>query len=94
MPCCHAAHVGSLVVFNSHKAVDVPALSCDCHVFDTLYTPGEHAGVWYLDLKSGAGSTGKGDAPVKADVVMSMDSGDFSKMFAGELSQPQQQQQQ
>lgn len=57
-------------------------------------SPGENSGVWFLDLKSGAGSTGKGEAPVKADVVMSMDSGVFSKMFAGELSQQQQQEQQ
>lgn len=70
------------------------ALSCDCHVFYTLFIPGEHAGVWFLDLKSGAGSTGKGEAPVKADVVMSMDSAVFSKMFAGELLQHHQQQQQ
>ncbi|KAM9700031.1 hydroxysteroid dehydrogenase-like protein 2 [Menidia menidia] len=46
---------------------------------------GEHGGVWFLDLKSGAGSAGKGEPPVKADVVMTMDSGDFSKMFAGRL---------
>lgn len=74
--------------------MNVSALSCDCHVFDTLYTPGEHTGVWFLDLKSGAGSTGEGEAPVKADVVMSMDSGDFSKMFAGTLSRQQQQRRQ
>uniref|UniRef100_A0A8C7YDT3 Hydroxysteroid dehydrogenase-like protein 2 n=1 Tax=Oryzias sinensis TaxID=183150 RepID=A0A8C7YDT3_9TELE len=46
---------------------------------------GEHAGVWFLDLKSGSGSAGKGDPPLKADVVMKMDSGDFNKMFAGKL---------
>ncbi|XP_070707207.1 hydroxysteroid dehydrogenase-like protein 2 isoform X2 [Pempheris klunzingeri] len=46
---------------------------------------GEHGGVWFLDLKSGAGSAGKGEPPAKADVVMTMDSSDFSKMFAGEL---------
>ncbi|XP_074545863.1 hydroxysteroid dehydrogenase-like protein 2 [Halichoeres trimaculatus] len=46
---------------------------------------GEHAGVWFLDLKSGAGSTGQGQPPVKADVVMAMDSNDFSKMFAGKM---------
>lgn len=45
---------------------------------------GEHGGVWFLDLKSGSGSTGKGQPPVKADVVMTMDSADFSKMFSGE----------
>lgn len=46
---------------------------------------GEHAGVWYIDLKNNAGSAGRGEPPVKADVVMSMDSADFSKMFAGKL---------
>uniref|UniRef100_A0A8P4KIM4 Hydroxysteroid dehydrogenase-like protein 2 n=1 Tax=Dicentrarchus labrax TaxID=13489 RepID=A0A8P4KIM4_DICLA len=45
---------------------------------------GDHKGVWFLDLKSGAGSAGPGQ-PVKADVIMAMDSSDFSKMFAGEL---------
>ncbi|XP_062333634.1 hydroxysteroid dehydrogenase-like protein 2 [Osmerus eperlanus] len=46
---------------------------------------GEHPGVWYIDLKNDAGSAGQGEPPVKADVVMSMDSADFSKMFAGKL---------
>ncbi|XP_059214069.1 hydroxysteroid dehydrogenase-like protein 2 [Centropristis striata] len=46
---------------------------------------GEHSGVWFLDLKSGAGCAGQGQPPVKADVVMTMDSNDFSKMFAGKL---------
>lgn len=46
---------------------------------------GEHSGVWFLDLKSGSGSVGQGESPVKADVVMKMDSSDFSKMFAGKL---------
>lgn len=46
---------------------------------------GEHPGVWYIDLKNEPGSAGPGEPPVKADVVMSMDSSDFSKMFAGKL---------
>ncbi|KAM6902014.1 hydroxysteroid dehydrogenase-like protein 2 [Lycodopsis pacificus] len=46
---------------------------------------GEHEGLWFLDLKSGSGHAGQGQSPVKADVVMTMDSGDFSKMFAGKL---------
>lgn len=46
---------------------------------------GEHAGVWYLDLKNDAGSAGSGEPPVKADVVMTMDSADFIKMFSGKL---------
>ncbi|KAI7792989.1 hydroxysteroid dehydrogenase-like protein 2 [Triplophysa rosa] len=46
---------------------------------------GEHAGVWYIDLKNDAGCAGSGEPPVKADVVMTMDSADFTKMFAGKL---------
>ncbi|XP_070780683.1 hydroxysteroid dehydrogenase-like protein 2 isoform X2 [Enoplosus armatus] len=46
---------------------------------------GEHGGVWFLDLKSGSGTAGQGQPPAKADVVMTMDSNDFSKMFAGKL---------
>lgn len=46
---------------------------------------GDHEGVWFLDLKSGAGSAGQGQPPIKADVVMTMDSNDFSKMFSGKL---------
>ncbi|CAM4730614.1 unnamed protein product [Leuciscus chuanchicus] len=46
---------------------------------------GEHAGVWYIDLKNDAGSAGHGEPPGKADVVMSMDSADFVKMFGGKL---------
>ena len=41
-------------------------------------------GVWFLDLKSGSGIAGQGQPSVKADVTMTMDSKDFSKMFAGE----------
>ncbi|KAG5834860.1 hypothetical protein ANANG_G00266060 [Anguilla anguilla] len=46
---------------------------------------GEHPGVWYIDLKNDAGSAGSGEPPVQADVVMSMDSADFVKMFSGNL---------
>uniref|UniRef100_H3C6B1 Hydroxysteroid dehydrogenase-like protein 2 n=1 Tax=Tetraodon nigroviridis TaxID=99883 RepID=H3C6B1_TETNG len=45
----------------------------------------EHAGTWFLDLKSGSGSLGPGEPAVRADVVMNMDSSDFTKMFAGKL---------
>uniref|UniRef100_A0A3Q1F970 Hydroxysteroid dehydrogenase-like protein 2 n=1 Tax=Acanthochromis polyacanthus TaxID=80966 RepID=A0A3Q1F970_9TELE len=46
---------------------------------------GEHSGVWFLDLKSGSGSVGQGQPPIKPDVVMMMDSSDFNKMFSGKL---------
>uniref|UniRef100_A0A8C1LR85 Hydroxysteroid dehydrogenase-like protein 2 n=1 Tax=Cyprinus carpio TaxID=7962 RepID=A0A8C1LR85_CYPCA len=46
---------------------------------------GDHAGVWYIDLKNDAGSAGSGEPPVKADVIMTLDSSDFIKMFEGKL---------
>ncbi|XP_030290499.1 hydroxysteroid dehydrogenase-like protein 2 [Sparus aurata] len=46
---------------------------------------GEHGGMWFLDLKSGSGSAGQGEPPIKADVIMKLDSNDFTKMFAGKL---------
>uniref|UniRef100_A0A8B9QNL9 Hydroxysteroid dehydrogenase-like protein 2 n=1 Tax=Apteryx owenii TaxID=8824 RepID=A0A8B9QNL9_APTOW len=42
---------------------------------------GDDGGTWYIDLKTKGGSTGCGKPPVKADVVMSMSSADFVKMF-------------
>ncbi|KAM5193032.1 hydroxysteroid dehydrogenase-like protein 2 [Mantella aurantiaca] len=46
---------------------------------------GAEQGTWYLDLKTDKGAVGKGEPSVKADVVMSLDSEDFVKMFTGKL---------
>ncbi|NXV50218.1 HSDL2 protein, partial [Uria aalge] len=45
---------------------------------------GEEGGTWYIDLRTKGGSAGFGKPPVTADVVMSMSSADFVKMFTGE----------
>ncbi|XP_034403432.1 hydroxysteroid dehydrogenase-like protein 2 [Cyclopterus lumpus] len=71
--------------FNAIRGVineDIVKLTQATYQFDLS---GQNEGVWFLDLKSGAGRAGQGQPPVKADVVMTMDSGDFSKMFAGKL---------
>ncbi|XP_046571708.1 hydroxysteroid dehydrogenase-like protein 2 [Haliotis rubra] len=47
---------------------------------------GADAGSWYLDLKTGEGGAGKGEAPNGSQCTMTLDSGDFSKMFAGQLN--------
>uniref|UniRef100_A0A803VDD2 SCP2 domain-containing protein n=1 Tax=Ficedula albicollis TaxID=59894 RepID=A0A803VDD2_FICAL len=49
---------------------------------------GDGGGTWYIDLKSKGGSAGFGKPPVTADVVMSMSSADFVKMFTGEGQRP------
>ncbi|XP_059689452.1 hydroxysteroid dehydrogenase-like protein 2 isoform X4 [Gavia stellata] len=46
---------------------------------------GDEGGTWYIDLKTKGGSAGFGKPPVTADVVMSMSSADFVKMFTGKL---------
>ncbi|NXD45504.1 HSDL2 protein, partial [Copsychus sechellarum] len=42
---------------------------------------GDGGGTWYIDLKTKGGGAGFGKPPVPADVVMSMSSADFVKMF-------------
>ncbi|XP_053321808.1 hydroxysteroid dehydrogenase-like protein 2 [Spea bombifrons] len=46
---------------------------------------GADEGKWFLDLKNDKGGAGKGEPTHKADVIMSMDSEDFVKMFTGKL---------
>ncbi|NWW91626.1 HSDL2 protein, partial [Rhynochetos jubatus] len=46
---------------------------------------GDGGGTWYIDLKTKGGGAGFGQPPVTADVVMSMSSDDFVKMFTGKL---------
>ncbi|NWX17925.1 HSDL2 protein, partial [Aegotheles bennettii] len=46
---------------------------------------GDEGGTWYIDLKTKGGSAGFGKPPATADVVMSMSSADFVKMFTGKL---------
>ncbi|XP_071117472.1 hydroxysteroid dehydrogenase-like protein 2 [Haliotis cracherodii] len=47
---------------------------------------GAHEGSWYLDLKTGEGSVGEGEAPDGSQCTMTLDSDDFNKMFAGQLN--------
>ncbi|XP_037654168.1 hydroxysteroid dehydrogenase-like protein 2 [Choloepus didactylus] len=46
---------------------------------------GEDGGTWFLDLKSKGGNVGYGEPSDRADVVMSMSTEDFVKMFSGKL---------
>jgi len=46
---------------------------------------GAENGKWFLDLKNGKGSAGKGEPPVKEDALLTMNSEDFVKMFTGKL---------
>ncbi|XP_044252312.1 hydroxysteroid dehydrogenase-like protein 2 [Tribolium madens] len=46
---------------------------------------GEEAGKWFVDLKNGAGSCGRGDAPTAPDATLIMDSKNFFDMFSGKI---------
>ncbi|XP_008574583.1 PREDICTED: hydroxysteroid dehydrogenase-like protein 2, partial [Galeopterus variegatus] len=46
---------------------------------------GEDGGTWFLDLKNKGGNVGSGEPSYQADVVMSMSTDDFVKMFSGKL---------
>uniref|UniRef100_A0A5F9C9L1 Hydroxysteroid dehydrogenase-like protein 2 n=1 Tax=Oryctolagus cuniculus TaxID=9986 RepID=A0A5F9C9L1_RABIT len=46
---------------------------------------GEDGGTWFLDLKNKSGNVGYGEPSDRADVVMSMSTDDFVKMFSGKL---------
>lgn len=46
---------------------------------------GDEAGIWFLDLKNGAGKCGKGDPPSQPDSTLSMDSKNFFEMFTGKF---------
>ncbi|XP_018322196.1 hydroxysteroid dehydrogenase-like protein 2 [Agrilus planipennis] len=44
---------------------------------------GEDAGKWFIDLKSGDGKCGQGEAPDKPDATLRMDSKYFFEIFSG-----------
>ncbi|XP_070315377.1 hydroxysteroid dehydrogenase-like protein 2 isoform X2 [Odocoileus virginianus] len=46
---------------------------------------GEDGGTWFLDLKNKGGNIGHGEPSDQADVVMSMSTDDFVKMFSGKI---------
>lgn len=52
-------------------------------VFAFRVKVGDEYADWYLDLKNGAGSAGKGQPPSAADATLIMDGQDFVKMFQG-----------
>ncbi|XP_039287045.1 hydroxysteroid dehydrogenase-like protein 2 isoform X2 [Nilaparvata lugens] len=50
-----------------------------------FHVTGSEQGMWYIDLKGGKGSAGKGEPSNAADATLTMDSNDFYKMFSGKL---------
>ena len=46
---------------------------------------GDESGRWFIDLKNGGGSIGKGEPATKADAIFTMKDVDFVKLFQGKL---------
>ena len=65
--------------------VDEKVVSATGAVFAYDVT-GDNAGKWFMDLKNGGGSVGKGDPPGKADCTFTLDSEIFVQMFTGKLN--------
>uniref|UniRef100_T1JL64 Hydroxysteroid dehydrogenase-like protein 2 n=1 Tax=Strigamia maritima TaxID=126957 RepID=T1JL64_STRMM len=73
-------------VFNAIQGLLTNELVQNVNSTYTFNLTGTESGKWYIDLKSGNGKTGKGEYPDgKADVIFTMDSNDFHKMFNGTL---------
>ncbi|XP_077331463.1 hydroxysteroid dehydrogenase-like protein 2 isoform X3 [Lithobates pipiens] len=66
------------------KSINEEAVKSVQGIYQFLLS-GAEPGTWYMDLKNDKGAVGKGEPSVKADVVMSLDSEDFVKMFTGKL---------
>jgi len=81
-----AASGGVAPIFDSIKAMLTPDIVQRIGGVYVFNLKGKEPGTWFLDLKNGAGAAGQGDSgDAKPDVVMSMTSDNFTKMFSGKL---------
>jgi len=72
-------------VFESIMALSSPEIVEKTKAVFAFDVTGAEQGKWYLDLKNGSGSAGKGESPLPADATLIMDTKDFVKMFQGKL---------
>ena len=72
-------------VFKSIMALSSDDIVAKTNAVFAFNVTGAEEGKWYLDLKNGSGSVGKGEPPVPADATLIMDTNDFIKMFRGKL---------
>lgn len=70
-------------VFETIMALSSADIVAKTNAVFAFNVTGAEEGKWYLDLKNGSGSAGKGESPVPVDATLIMDSKDFTKMFQG-----------
>lgn len=75
---------GVASIFESIKAMMSPEIIQKTKGVYLFKLKGKEPGVWHLDLKNGSGSAGEGEIN-DPDVVMTLSSENFAKMFSGKL---------
>lgn len=58
-------------------------IDCSRNMSINIKLIGSEAGTWFLDLKTGQGSAGRGEPSQSPDATLTMDSDNFFAMFSG-----------
>lgn len=82
-PSADGSKSGVEQVFDAIKAISNEEIVKKVNAVYAFQVKGDGEGTWFLDLKNGAGSAGRGEPPVPADATLIMDGKDFVKMFRG-----------
>jgi NAD(P)-dependent dehydrogenase (short-subunit alcohol dehydrogenase family)/putative sterol carrier protein len=77
---------GILEIMQKIEGLLTPELVKSTNAVFQFDVKGADEGQYFLDMKSGKGTVGKGAPPVKTDVTISVSGDDFIKLFNGKLS--------
>ncbi|MCL4148779.1 UNVERIFIED_CONTAM: hypothetical protein GTU68_017762 [Idotea baltica] len=72
-------------IFSNIEAMINPEIIEKTKAVYTFEVTGDEPSTWFLDLKEGGGSCGKGQPPNPADVTLTLSSANMVKMFQGSL---------
>ncbi|CAG7837450.1 unnamed protein product [Allacma fusca] len=87
-PAAPASSDGSPVgdIMNSIQGKLSPELVKSINAIFQFDVKGDTGGQYYIDLKNGSGSVGKGESPDKPNVTLTMAEDVFTKVFTGKMS--------
>lgn len=77
---------GILEIMKKIEGLLTPELVKSTNAVFQFDVKGAEEGQYFLDMKSGTGTVGKGAPPNKTDVTISVSGDDFIKLFNGKLS--------
>lgn len=72
-------------LFTKIESLITPDLVKRVNAIYEFKVTGDEEGTWFLDMKNGDGSCGKGNPKSPADAVLTMNSKNFTAMFGGKL---------